>query len=78
MEIKLDDFIVKLKEQYLDDNILLVEKSKFREISGWDSMTGMTVLLMIEEDYGIKIAIDIFNKIYTVEELFLYIKENMK
>ena len=41
-------------------------------------MTGMTVLLMIEEDYGIKIANDIFNKIYTVEELFLYIKENMK
>jgi acyl carrier protein len=63
----LNNFISKLKEQYLGNQIFIEPSTKFREISGWDSMTGMTILFMIEEEYGVK-----------VEELFEYIKESVK
>ncbi len=74
----LNNFISKFKEQYLENQILIEPSSKFREISGWDSMTGMTILLMIEEEYGVKVENETFKKLITVEELFEYIKENVK
>ncbi len=74
----LNNFISKLKEQYLGNQIFIEPSTKFREISGWDSMTGMTILLMIEEEYGVKVENETFKKLITVEELFEYIKENIK
>jgi acyl carrier protein len=76
--MELSDFILKLKDQYLENEILIEPSSKFREKSGWDSMTGMTILLMIEEEYGVKLENEIFKKLITVEELFAYIKDNIK
>jgi acyl carrier protein len=33
---------------------------------------------MIEEEYGVKVENEIFKKLITVEELFAYIKDNIK
>jgi acyl carrier protein len=74
----LNNFISKLKEQYLGNQIFIEPSTKFREISGWDSMTGMTILFMIEEEYGVKVENETFKKLITVEELFEYIKESVK
>ena len=77
-KMDLNNFILKLKDQYLEDDITIEPSSKFREISGWDSMTGMTILLMIEEEYGVKVENEIFKNLITVKELFAYIKDKIK
>ena len=77
MKLRYEEFITKIKDQYLDENITIELYSKFREIPGWDTMTGMTLLLMIEEDYNVKIDLIQFKKLITIEELYLFI-ENQK
>lgn len=73
MEINFEDFLLNIKDQYLEDNIILTKESRFREMNGWDSMTGMTILLMIEETYKIKIESDIFKNLNTIDDLYTYI-----
>ena len=75
MEINFNEFVDLLKEQYLDDVGEIKNETKFRELAGWDSMTGMTILLMIEENYKIKIDNDKFKQLITIEDLFTYINE---
>jgi acyl carrier protein len=75
MNIDFNQFLVLLKEQYLDDVGEIKKENKLRELSGWDSMTGMTILLMIEENYKLKIDNDQFKKLITVEDLYSYLND---
>jgi acyl carrier protein len=75
MNIDFNHFLVLLKEQYLDDVGEIKKENNLRELSGWDSMTGMTILLMIEENYKLKIDNDQFKKLITVEDLYSYLND---
>jgi acyl carrier protein len=75
MNIDFNQFLVLLKEQYLDDVGEIKKENKLRELSGWDSMTGMTILLMIEENYKLKIDNDQFKKLITVEDLYSFLND---
>jgi acyl carrier protein len=75
MKIDFNEFVDLLKEQFLDEVGEVKNENKFRELPGWDSMTGMTILLMIEENYKLKIENDQFKQLITIEELYTYINE---
>lgn len=75
MNIDFNQFLVLLKEQYLDDVGEIKKENKLRDLSGWDSMTGMTILLMIEENYKLKIDNDQFKKLITIEDLYSYLND---
>ena len=75
MKIDFNEFVALLKEQYLDDVGEIYKENKFRELPGWDSMTGMTILLMIEENYKLKIDNDQFKKLNTINDLYIFINE---
>ena len=70
MKAEFKEFLILFKEQYLDEIGDIEKDNKFRELPGWDSMTGMTILLMIEENYNVKIDNDQFKKLITVEDIF--------
>lgn len=45
--------------------------SYFKELEEWDSMSRLSVVVMLDEQYNIQIEEQRFNEIQTVEELYL-------
>jgi acyl carrier protein len=73
MKAEFKEFVILFKEQYLDEVGDIDMDNKFRELPGWDSMTGMTILLMIEENYNVKIENEQFKKLKTIGDIFNFI-----
>lgn len=64
-------FLEKFKEQFIDcDDISIELDSNFRDIDSFDSLTGMAIIMMIEDEYGTKIEDQEFKSCKTVQELF--------
>ncbi len=66
-------FIDKFTEQLIDNKEIITNNTRFREIDGWDSMTGMVMIIMVEETYGLKIEVNDFKKLHTIQEFYDYI-----
>ena len=74
---QLNEFTQKFKEQYIDgDQFEMFPDTAFRQIGSWDSLTGMAVLVMIQDKYGIDIPVDKFKGLITVQEVYKFILEN--
>lgn len=72
----MEKFVEKFKEQFIDADEIMVEKdTKFRNIDSYDSLTGMAIILMIEDEYGVKIEDEVYKKLNTPEEIFNYINQ---
>ena len=70
------EFLENLKNEFLDledDNF--TEDIKFRDLDSWDSLTGMAVQVMIEDNYNVKLTTDNFKKLDTVLDVFNHIVE---
>ena len=51
--MELNNFIEKCREQFVDaDEIDLNENTLFREIGSYDSLTGMSILFMIKDEFN--------------------------
>lgn len=73
----LNEFVVKFKSQYIDaDQFEMTPETLFRNIGSWDSLTGMAVLVMIQDEYGIDIPVEDFRKLLTVNDVFKFVLEN--
>jgi acyl carrier protein len=44
--------------------------TRFRDIDGWGSMVGYSILILLEEDYSTKISVQDFLKINTLGEIY--------
>ena len=67
-------FINDFTSQFIDaDEISVDENTKFRDIGSWDSMTGMAVLVMIEDEYGVSMKDSDLKKCTTVQDIFDFI-----
>ena len=49
-------------------------ETKFRDLDEWDSLTGMSIILVLEENYNIKISDDIFREFNTFSDIYLFLK----
>lgn len=68
-------FIELLKEALENDELEIKMSDNFRDYDEWDSLTLLTVIAMIDEEYDIVIEGDQFDKLLTVEDLFNEIKK---
>ncbi|HEX8358318.1 MAG TPA: acyl carrier protein [Segetibacter sp.] len=69
-----DKFIKDFTDQFVDGDEITVDTStKFREIGSWDSMTGMAVLLMIKDAYGVDMSDTDLRKCTTVQDVFDFV-----
>ena len=69
-----DKFIKDFTDQFVDGDEITVDTStKFREIDSWDSMTGMAVLLMIKDAYGVDMSDTDLRKCTTVQDVFDFV-----
>lgn len=57
-----------------DSNVTL--DTKFRDLDEWDSLTGMSIIIVLEQKYGVKISDDLFKKFNTFLDIFEYVSLN--
>lgn len=69
MELK--DFIEKFADQFDDtDASEIAAETSFRDLDEWSSMTGLSVLNMCDNEYGVTLTFDELKQAVTVQNLF--------
>lgn len=74
--MKIEKFIESLEEVFEIDNGNIKSFDVFREYDEWDSITLLSLMATLEDDYGITIPRKEFEEINTVQELFDYVIKN--
>jgi acyl carrier protein len=71
-----EDFAQKIAEILEVEAADLSEEAEFRLITPyWSSLMGFGILVMLEEDYGYRMPVDVFLQAKTVGELYTLIKK---
>jgi len=70
-----EKFLTSLKEvlEIEDRDILLTDQ--FRDYDEWDSLGRLSLIAMMDEDFGVTIEDEEFSKLVTVEDLFYEIQK---
>ena len=72
-----ENFIALLYDALELEEIEINLDDVFREYNEWDSLSMLTVLATINEEYDIIIPRKIFDKMVTVEDIFLYLDKEL-
>lgn len=65
------DFIEKFAEIFDDlDTSSLSAETRFRELDDWDSIAGLSVIGMVDEEYGVTLNAEDMRACQTIEDLF--------
>ena len=69
MELK--DFIEKFAEQFDDTAVeLFTPETEFKELDEWSSLTALSVIAMVDDEYGNSIKGDLIRNSKTIQDLF--------
>lgn len=69
MEIR--DFIQNFADQLDDtDAEVLTPETFFRELDDWSSLAALSIIAMVDEEYGVTIDSEAFKETHTIQELF--------
>lgn len=75
--MELQDFIAKFAEQFDEtDASVFSGSTEFRGLDEWSSLTALSVIAMLDEEYDVQIENAIFRQLLTVEDVFNYIKSH--
>ena len=67
----INDFIVKFAEAVeIDDASTLSSNTEFRKLKEWDSITYLSVIQLLDEEFGVQIEMDDFRKLNTIQDIF--------
>jgi len=76
--MEINDFFNKFKDQYADyDEIILTLDMDFRKVDSYDSLTGMAILVMIQDEFNLDMTDDEYKSLHSVREVFNYIKSRI-
>jgi len=69
--MEIEKFVNNFKDQFIDgDEISFKLETEFRLIESWDSLTGMSIIVMIRDIYGVDVTDFEFKSCKTVLEVF--------
>lgn len=73
--MELQEFVQNFANQFDDtDAELFTPSTMFRDLEEWSSLIGLSIILMVDEEYGITIGADDMKQAQTIEELFNIVK----
>ena len=76
--MKLEDFIKNFADQFEDtDPCQIHSDTVFKDIEEWSSLTALSILAMIVEEYEVALRGDDIEKAETVEDLFNIVKSKI-
>lgn len=76
MEIK--EFIENFSAQFDDtDEKMFNAETKFRELEEWSSLTALSIIVMADEEYNVKIKGDDIRNASTIYDLYEIVKSKL-
>lgn len=73
MEIK--DFVEKFAEQFEETNAsVFTPETKFHELDEWSSLTALSIIAMVDEEYDVTLKGDDIRNASTIQDLFETVK----
>jgi len=73
--MEIEKFIANFVDQLdeIDANIINAD-TNFRDLDEWDSLTSLSVIAMVDEEYNVKLTGDDFRNSTTIQDLFDIVK----
>lgn len=69
--MEINDFINKLADQFDETDVSAINPDTvLRSLGEWSSLIGLSILNMIEQEYGVSLTFDEFRQSITVSDLF--------
>lgn len=69
--MEITNFISNFAAQFEDtDAAVFTPDTKFRELDEWSSLTALSILAMVDEEYDVQLKADEMRKTNTIQELF--------
>ena len=68
--MELQKFIENVKEQFEDAPEDFGADTHFRELDGWSSLIALSLIAMVDDEYGVTLKGDDIRKAVTVQDLF--------
>jgi acyl carrier protein len=79
MHMEINQFLEKFAEQFDEsDNSKFTPDAEFRNIEGWDSMTALSVIAMVDTEYNVTVTGDDIKKSNTIKELYEIVSNKQK
>lgn len=72
--MELNSFIENIKEQFEEEYENFGAETRFRELDEWSSLTSLSIIAMVDDEYGVVIKADDIKSVNTVGELFELVK----
>lgn len=72
----MDKFIDHLKEALEMEMHEIKPTDEFRNLEGWDSLSRLSLIAMLDDEYEIQIEEDEFEKLITVQDLMDAVKKD--
>ena len=73
--MEINEFVLNLANQFEDtDASEITNKTAFKSLEEWSSLTALTIIAMCDEVYSVKVTGDDIRNSETVEDLFELIK----
>lgn len=73
--MKLDEFVEKFADEFTETPASeITAETKYRELKEWGSLTALSILSMIDEEYDQMLAGATLRKFETVKELYEYVE----
>lgn len=71
----MEDFIRNFKDQLEDVTTPITPDMDYVASDFWDSLTAITIQMMIDDEYGVKIDVDKLTSFKTLNELYQFVQE---
>lgn len=72
----MENFIKSFKNQLDDITTDLSSDSDYVNSDYWDSLTAVTIQMMLEDEYGVKADIKQISSFKSIRELYQFVQEN--
>lgn len=73
--MELSKFIQNVANQFDETDVsAFTENTEFKELDEWSSLLALTIIAMIDEEYGVQIKGDDIRKAVTIKDLFEIVK----
>lgn len=68
--MEINEFIDNLSDLFEENTEELLPSTKIRDIKGWNSLVALSVIAMIDEEYGVLLKGNDIMEVETIQELF--------
>lgn len=68
--MEIEEFTLKIRELFDDDSIVVTPETDFRDNEYFDSLVGMSMLVLIKDVFGYQMSVDEFLKCKTPGDLY--------